>query len=113
MPPNDYEDLIRLIHDRFAGMRKTCLRNALFLTQDPHDIAVNPAKATVERVGTHASVTDPRGAALQEIAGQRAMLCFMGEKDQKTVQWTALPAHGAWMRRVPPLVRGTRRKATG
>ncbi len=55
IPPNDYEDLIRLIHDRFEGMSKTYQRIALFLTQNPNDVAVNSVNATAERCGIHAS----------------------------------------------------------
>jgi DNA-binding MurR/RpiR family transcriptional regulator len=55
VPPNDYEDLIRLIHDRFEGMSKTYQRIALFLTQNPNDVAVNSVNATAERCGIHAS----------------------------------------------------------
>jgi DNA-binding MurR/RpiR family transcriptional regulator len=55
VPPNDYEDLIRLIHDRFDGMSKTYQRIALFLTQNPNDVAVNSVNATAERCGIHAS----------------------------------------------------------
>ena len=61
---------------------------------------------------THASTTDPDARLFKKSAGTGAVLCFMGEEDQKTVQWTVFPTQGSWMRRVPPLVRGTRRKAT-
>ena len=95
-PPNDYEDLIRLIHDRFEGMRKTYQRIALFHTQNPHDVAVNSANATAERVGNHASVTDPEARLYKKSPGSGEMACFMGEEDQKTVQWTVVPTQGAW-----------------
>ena len=68
-PPNDYEDLIRLIHDRFDGMRKTCQRIALFLTQNPHDVAVNSSNATAEHSGNHASVTDPEAQLYKKSPG--------------------------------------------
>ena len=44
VPPSAYEDLIRLIHDRFDGMSKTCQRIALFLTQKLNDVAVNSVR---------------------------------------------------------------------
>ena len=34
-PPKDYEDLIRLIHDRHDQMSKTYQRSAVYLTQNP------------------------------------------------------------------------------
>ena len=95
-PPNDYEDLIRLIHDRFEGMRQTCQRIALFLTRNSNDVAVSSANATAERSGNHASVTDPEVQLYKKSPGSGAMLCFMGEEDQKTVQWTVFPTQGAW-----------------
>jgi DNA-binding MurR/RpiR family transcriptional regulator len=55
LPPTEYEDLIRLIHDRFQGMSKTYQRIALYLTQNPNDVAVNSVNATAERCGIHAS----------------------------------------------------------
>ena len=61
---------------------------------------------------THASTTDPDARLFKTSAGTGAILCFMGEEDQKTVQRTVFPTQGSWMRRVPPFVRGTRRKAT-
>ena len=61
---------------------------------------------------THASTTDPDARLFKKSAGTGAVLCFMGEEDQKTVQWTVFPTQGSWRRRVPPLVRGIRRKAT-
>ena len=85
-----------MIHDRFDGMRKTCQQIALFLTQNPNDVAVNSANATVERSGYHASVTDPEARLYKKSPGRGAMLCFMGEEDQKTVRWTVFPTQGPW-----------------
>ena len=85
-----------MIHDRFEGMRKTYQRIALFLTQNPNDVAVNSANATVERSGNHASVTDPEARLYKKSPGSGEMLCFMGEEDPKTVQWTVFPTQGAW-----------------
>ena len=40
---------------------------------------------------THASVTDPEARLYKKSPGVGAVLCFMGEEDQKTVQWTVFP----------------------
>ena len=77
-PSNDYENLIRLVHDSFDGMKKTCQWIALFLTQNPNDVAVNSANATAERSGYHASVTDPEARLYKKSPGSGATPCFMG-----------------------------------
>ena len=43
---------------------------------------------------THASTTDPDARLFKKSPGTGAMLCFMGEADQKTVQRTAFPTRG-------------------
>ena len=53
--PKDYEELIRLIHDRHDKMSKTYQRISVFLTQNPNDVAVQPVNAIAERCGIHAS----------------------------------------------------------
>jgi DNA-binding MurR/RpiR family transcriptional regulator len=54
-PPKDYEELIRLIHERHDQMSKTYQRISVFLTQNPNDVAVNSVNAIGERCGIHAS----------------------------------------------------------
>lgn len=54
-PPQDYEELIRLIHDRHDEMSKTYQRISVFLTQNPNDVAVHSVNAIAERCGIHAS----------------------------------------------------------
>lgn len=54
-PPKDYEDLIRLIHDRHDGMSKTYQRISVFLTQNPNEVAVHSVNAIADRCGIHAS----------------------------------------------------------
>lgn len=54
-PPRDYEDLIRLIHDRHDQMSKTYQRIAVYLTQNPNEVAVHSVNAIGERCGIHAS----------------------------------------------------------
>ncbi len=54
-PPKDYEELIRLIHERHDQMSKTYQRISVYLTQNPNDVAVNSVSAIGERCGIHAS----------------------------------------------------------
>jgi DNA-binding MurR/RpiR family transcriptional regulator len=53
--PNDYEELIRLIHERYDDMSKSYQTIALYLTQNPNDVAVLSVNAIAERCGVHAS----------------------------------------------------------
>lgn len=53
--PLDYQALIRLVHDRFDGMSKTHQRIAVFLTQNPNDVAMLSVNAIANRCGVHAS----------------------------------------------------------
>jgi hypothetical protein len=39
-PPESHEDLITLIHDRYDNMSKSYQKIALYLTQNPNDVAV-------------------------------------------------------------------------
>lgn len=54
-PPEDYEGLIRLIHERYDGMSKSYQRIAEFLTQNPNDVAVMSVNAIASSCGIHAS----------------------------------------------------------
>jgi DNA-binding MurR/RpiR family transcriptional regulator len=54
-PPRSYEDLIRVIHDRYDQMSKTYQRIAVYLTQNPNDVAVMSVNAIGEKTGIHAS----------------------------------------------------------
>ncbi len=54
-PPDDYESLIRLIHDRHDDMSRTHQKIAVYLTQNPNDIAVRSVNAIAEEQGIHAS----------------------------------------------------------
>jgi DNA-binding MurR/RpiR family transcriptional regulator len=53
--PSDYEDLIRVIHDRFDNMSKSYQRIAVYLTQNPNDVAILSVNRIAERCGVHAS----------------------------------------------------------
>lgn len=54
-PPEDYESLISLIHDRHSDMSKTNKQIAVFLTQNPNDVAVRSVSAIAQSCGIHAS----------------------------------------------------------
>ena len=54
-PPETYEELIRLIHDRYDGMSKSYQKIALYLTQNPNDVAVLSVNAIGQKCGIHAS----------------------------------------------------------
>jgi DNA-binding MurR/RpiR family transcriptional regulator len=54
-PPLDYEELIRVIHDRHDKMSKSYQRIAVYLTQNPNDVAVLSVNAIGDRCGVHAS----------------------------------------------------------
>ncbi len=53
--PTDYEELIRVIHERYESMSKGYKTIALYLTQNPNDVAVRSVNAIAERCGMHAS----------------------------------------------------------
>ncbi|MBP1806667.1 MurR/RpiR family transcriptional regulator [Rubellimicrobium aerolatum] len=53
--PRSYEELIRLIHDRHAGMSRAFQKVGLYLTQNPNDVGVLSVGAIAERCGIHAS----------------------------------------------------------
>lgn len=54
-PPRDYEELIRLVHERFEDMSKSYQKISVYLTQNPNDVAVLSVSAIAERCGIHAS----------------------------------------------------------
>lgn len=54
-PPETYEDLIRLIHDRYESTSKSYQKIAVFLTQNPNDVAVMSVNAIGEKCGIHPS----------------------------------------------------------
>lgn len=53
--PRDYEALIRVIHERYEGMSKGYQSIALYLTQNPNEVAVRSVHAIAEGCGVHAS----------------------------------------------------------
>ena len=54
-PPQDYEALIQLIHERYDQMSKTYQKISVYLTQNPNEVAVQPMNTIAERIGIHAS----------------------------------------------------------
>src|SRR5260221_8925374 len=54
-PPEGYEELIRVIHERYDQMSKSYQKIALYLTQNPNDVAVHSVNAIGKRCGVHAS----------------------------------------------------------
>jgi DNA-binding MurR/RpiR family transcriptional regulator len=54
-PPKDYEALIRLIHERYDRMSKTYQTIAVYLTQNPNDVAIQSVTAIGDRCGIYAS----------------------------------------------------------
>lgn len=53
--PQNYEDLIRVIHDRYEGMSKTYRQISEYLTQNPNDVAIMSVNAIADVCGIHAS----------------------------------------------------------
>jgi DNA-binding MurR/RpiR family transcriptional regulator len=53
--PENYEDLIRLIHERHDQMSKTYQKIAEYLTQNPNDVAVQSVNAIAAHCNIHAS----------------------------------------------------------
>jgi DNA-binding MurR/RpiR family transcriptional regulator len=53
--PKDYEHLINIIHDRYDDMSHSYQQIALYLTQNPNDVAVMSLSAIADACGIHAS----------------------------------------------------------
>jgi DNA-binding MurR/RpiR family transcriptional regulator len=54
-PPKDYEELIRLIHERHDQMSKTYQKISVYLTQNPNEVAVQSVNTIADRCDMHAS----------------------------------------------------------
>ena len=50
------DEAFRVIHDRYEGMSKTYQRIAVYLTQNPNDVAVLSVNAIAERVTMRSTV---------------------------------------------------------
>lgn len=53
--PENYEDLITMIHDRYDGMSKSYQKISIYLTQNPNEVAVKSVNSIGEKCGIHAS----------------------------------------------------------
>ena len=51
----DYDDLIRVIHEKHDSMSKAYQRIAVYLTQNPNDVAIKSVNSIAESCGIHAS----------------------------------------------------------
>lgn len=51
----DYEDLIRVIHEKHESMSKSYQSIAVYLTQNPNDVAIKSVNSIAESCGIHAS----------------------------------------------------------
>ncbi len=54
-PPQNYEDLIRLIHEQHDQMSKTYKQIAVYLIQEPNEVAIQSMYCIANRCGLHAS----------------------------------------------------------
>jgi DNA-binding MurR/RpiR family transcriptional regulator len=54
-PPETYEGLIRVIHDRHSEMSGSYQKIAVYFTQNPNDIAVASVHSVADKCGVHAS----------------------------------------------------------
>jgi len=54
-PPQDYEALIRSIHESYAQMSKTWQQISVYLTQNPNEVALGSLNTLAQRCNIHAS----------------------------------------------------------
>lgn len=54
-PPSSFEDLIALIHEDYDDLSKTNKQIAIYVTQNPNDVAMNAVNAIAEVQGIHPS----------------------------------------------------------
>jgi DNA-binding MurR/RpiR family transcriptional regulator len=101
-PPESYEELIKLIHDRYDDMSKSYQKIALYLTQNPNDVAVLSVNAIGAKCGIHAS----------SFVRYAQSLGYKGFKDLQTVfqrrLTTAAPGFDARVRALAAELGGVR-----
>ena len=101
-PPESYEELITLIHDRYDDMSKSYQKIALYLTQNPNDVAVLSVNAIGAKCGIHAS----------SFVRYAQSLGYKGFKDLQTVfqrrLTTAAPGFDARVRALATELGGVR-----
>ena len=119
MAPTDYEELIRVIHERYNSMSKGYQTIALYLTQNPNDVAVRSVNAIAERCGMHASNFVRFAQALgysgfkdlQELFQRRLSTAAPGfEARVKALEGELGARDGPKRVRLPPRSRGARRR---
>ncbi|WP_183481860.1 MurR/RpiR family transcriptional regulator [Komagataeibacter kakiaceti] len=54
-PPTTYEELMRIIHDRYDQMSGSYQKIAVYITQNPNDVAIVSVHVAGEKCGVHAS----------------------------------------------------------
>jgi DNA-binding MurR/RpiR family transcriptional regulator len=54
-PPQTYEALIRVVHDRYEEMSNSYQKIAVYITQNPNEVAVVAAHTIAEKCGVHPS----------------------------------------------------------
>jgi len=64
LAPQDFEELVRVIHERYDSMSKGNQAIALYITQNPNEVAVKSINAIAERYGGHPSSLVRFGQAL-------------------------------------------------
>ena len=102
-PPENYEDLIRLIHERHDRMSKSYQRISEYLTQNPNDVAVLPVSAIASSCGIHASsfvrfaqsIGYTGFKDLQALFQRRLLTAAPGFEARKDILRGELSRHGA------------------
>jgi DNA-binding MurR/RpiR family transcriptional regulator len=106
-PPASYEDLTRSIHEHYDRLSRSNQQIAVFVTQNPNDIAVFSVNALAEKCGVHAS-------SLVRFAQQFG---YRGFKDLQSVFQarlaTAAPGFDARIRALKSELSGERTGVTG
>lgn len=106
-PPETYEELIKLIHDRYDDMSKSYQKIALYLTQNPNEVAVLSVNAIGAKCGIHAS----------SFVRYAQSLGYKGFKDLQTVfqrrLTTAAPGFDARVRALEGELGGAREGEIG
>ena len=54
-PSKDYETFVRALHDRFDTLSKTSKKIAVYVTENPNDVAMLSVNGIANRCGVHAS----------------------------------------------------------
>jgi DNA-binding MurR/RpiR family transcriptional regulator len=54
-PSQDYETFVRALHQRFDGLSRTSKKIAVYITENPNDVAMLSVNGIANRCGVHAS----------------------------------------------------------